>query len=67
MRKRKTLFIIDGRLEGGGGVRVCLLPFGNSMIYITEQWSQPLLSVHEYIFNPTNLLFFLLSLYRAVN
>ena len=36
--------------------------FGNSVIHIVEQWSQTLLSIHEDIFNPVNLLFFLLSL-----
>lgn len=41
--------------------------FGNSVIHIAEQWSQLLLSIHEDIFNPANLLFFLLSLYRVVN
>lgn len=43
---------------GGRGARACLLPFGNSMILIIVQWSQPLLPIHEDIFNPTNLLFF---------
>lgn len=40
------------------GGRVCPLPFGNSVIHIIDQWSQPLLSIHEDIFNPTNFFFF---------
>lgn len=42
-----------------------LLPFGNSMIHIIEQWNQPLLSIYEDIFNPPNLLFFSIMLVQS--